>query len=268
MYLFHIEVILNGKVINSTNFKWDIGLNFSANKNKINKLLGYDNDGDGKEDDLISSGLFIGESIGSIYNYPIEGMWQIADRENLPAGFHVGTYKLKDTNGDGEYTPDDRALIGRTEPAYRFGIQNTVKYKNLALRFFIKSVQGGKDGYLSGMGYNREQSTFEFNMLDNIDYWTPSNPNGLFIVPGVSNPLPVTRFFDRSFVRLQDISLSYDFNKEAGWMKAIGVKGCNLYVSGKNLVTISDWPGWDPETANKGDKPVMKSVTAGLEISF
>jgi len=37
---------------------------------------------DGKEDDLISSGLFIGESIGTIYGYEIEGIWQIADKEN------------------------------------------------------------------------------------------------------------------------------------------------------------------------------------------
>ena len=42
-------------------------------QNKINRLLGYDHDGDGIEDDLISSGLFIGKSIGTIYHYEIDG---------------------------------------------------------------------------------------------------------------------------------------------------------------------------------------------------
>ena len=48
------------------------------NKNKVVSLLGQDTDGDGKEDDLVASGLFIGESLGTIYDYEVEGIWPVS----------------------------------------------------------------------------------------------------------------------------------------------------------------------------------------------
>ncbi|HSF55901.1 MAG TPA: SusC/RagA family TonB-linked outer membrane protein, partial [Algoriphagus sp.] len=142
-----IELVLNAQAIQSSNFSWDIGFNFSRNVNEIVSLIGLDRDGDGVEDDLIANNLFIGQSIGTIYNYDIEGIWQIGDE--VPAGFQPGLYKLRDLNGDGSITPQgDRKILGRTEPAYRLGIQNTLKYKEFTLRFFINSIQGGENGYL------------------------------------------------------------------------------------------------------------------------
>lgn len=128
------------------NFEWSTTFNISANKNKILSLLGRDNDGDGKEDDLIASNLFIGESTSAIYNYQIDGIWQLDD--DIPEGFHPGNYRIVDTNGDGDITPDDRVILGQTDPAYRFGILNKFRYKDFTLSFFINSVQGGKNGYL------------------------------------------------------------------------------------------------------------------------
>ncbi len=69
-----VEVILDFNPIRTDNFSWDFGLNFATNNNTIVTLTGQDNDGDGVEDDLIASGLFIGESIGAIYGYTIDGI--------------------------------------------------------------------------------------------------------------------------------------------------------------------------------------------------
>ncbi|MBU3024046.1 SusC/RagA family TonB-linked outer membrane protein [Zobellia galactanivorans] len=271
-----IEVFLNSRIArqsSSSKIGWDIGVNLSANKNKINTLLGYDQDGDGKEDNLIADNLFIGESIGAIYNYDIQGIYQLTDQGNIPDGYTVGTRKIRDINEDGILNTDDRTILGRAEPAYTIGFQNTLKYNNLTLRLFIKSIQGGKDGYL---GVNNpiigelERPTTNTNVLTTVEWWSPRNPNATFKGLGTQEPLPIRNYFSRDFIRLQDISLGYDFDTSSNWMKDAGIKGLKLYLSGKNLITITDWLGWDPETGQgfTSSSPVMKSITTGLDISF
>ena len=108
------------------------------------------------------------------------------------------------------------------------------------------------------------------NILNGIDWWSPVNPDATFRVLGVAQLLPSVQYFSRDFIRLQDISLSYDFNPTL--VQNVGIKGLKVYVSGKNLITITDWLGWDPETGmgleTTSHMPVMKSITAGLDITF
>lgn len=135
-----LEIVLNTIPVRTKDFEWSLGFNFATNQNKIISLLGEDNDKDGKEDDLISSGLFIGESIGTIYGYEIEGIWQIADKENgsIMEGFYPGTYKIKDQNNDGKISADkDRVILGHTEPAYTLGIKTGSVTKDLILIFLL-----------------------------------------------------------------------------------------------------------------------------------
>jgi hypothetical protein len=102
---------------------------------------------DGKEDDLISSGLFIGKSINTIYDYKLNGINQLNDTR-IP-GFPVGSVKIVDQNKDNDITQQaDRVFLGRQEPAYRMSLFQTVSYKALTLSIFLNSVQGGKDGFL------------------------------------------------------------------------------------------------------------------------
>src|SRR5699024_1542206 len=107
------------------NFQWSTDFSFSLNRDEINTLLGFDLDGDGQEDDLVSEGLFIGESLSSIYDYEIDGIWQMED--DIYSGYEFGSYKVVDRNGDGIITPDDRTVLGYRDPAYRFGIRNLVQ---------------------------------------------------------------------------------------------------------------------------------------------
>ncbi|GAB3219269.1 TonB-dependent receptor [Algoriphagus aestuariicola] len=272
-----LEIVLNTQAIQYSDFSWDIGVNFSRNVNEVVSLIGLDRDGDGREDDLIANNLFIGQSIGTIYNYEVEGIWQIGDE--VPAGFQPGLYKLRDLDGDGSITPQgDRRILGRTEPAYRFGIQNTLRYNEFTLRFFINSVQGGEDGYLglnnpwAGVNYGSIGTAQSSNWFSEVDYWSPSNPDATFRRPGPDAGIAGQRYFSRSFVRLQDISLSYSLKSET--LQRIGMQNFKFYVSGKNLLTLTDWVGWDPETgqglgAESGQSlPVMKGFSVGLDISF
>jgi hypothetical protein len=68
---------------------------------------------------------------------------------------------------------------------------------------------------------------------------------------------------------LQDVSLSYVFKDEL--LKKIKVNNLRVYLSGQNLLTLTKWEGWDPETGsgiNRSGRPVLKSYTIGLNLEF
>lgn len=277
------EITLNTQNIKTRDFEWTTQFNLSMNRNEITKLAGLDTDGDGKEDDLTSSSLFIGESLSAIYDYTVDGIYQVGD--NIPDGYHPGNYRIVDINNDGKIDENDRSIIGRTDPAVRMGMLNTFRYKGITLSFFLNSVLGGDKSYQGKNSYAElvNDNTLRHNRLtEQVDnFWTPSNPDGIFALYHANPAINPFRYENRSFVRLQDITLSYDL--PAAWMKKIGMDGINLYVSGKNLLTFTGWNGWDPEPdmtyqdingqnrrtgSRYEDRPIMKSVTFGININF
>ncbi len=265
-----LEFTITSRNIITKDFEWSTTLNFSTNSNKIVTLTGLDADGDGKEDDLIASNLFIGQPISAIYNYKIDGIWQLNDE--IPAGYNPGNYRVVDTNGDDKITVDDRVILGKKDPAYRFGLLNNFRYKTFTLSFFINSVQGGSDGYLSANSetlVRGDANTRRWNRPSELaaDYWSPSNPNATYSRSINGGSISPTRYQDRSFIRLQDVNLGYDVPKSI--IKSIGIQNLNVFISGKNLLTITDWKGWDPE-ANSGywGRPVLKSYSFGINVTL
>ncbi|MBP1677258.1 MAG: SusC/RagA family TonB-linked outer membrane protein [Bacteroidetes bacterium] len=295
-----IELTLTTRNIVTRNFEWSTTFNISSNKNKVLSLLGTDGDGDGKEDDLVTSGLFIGKSLGAVYGYIVDGIYGVDDE--IPSGYYLGNYKIRDINGldangkltgepDGKISTADRTIIGSTDPAYRFSIMNKFNYKNFAFSFFINSVQGGKDGYLGENTYNllRDNTAKACNHLNEFskNVWSPVNTDGIYSSSKTAGAITPYRYEQRNFIRLQDVTFSYNLPKSL--ISRIGLENVNLYVTGKNLLTLTDWHGWDPE-ANYGtikpmynlsaskdinksgsdydSRPVMKSFTFGIDVSF
>ena len=265
-----LELFLNSQILEKGKFNWDLNFNFATNNNKIESLIGLDANNDGIEDDLIASNLFIGESINSIFGYESDGRYQVGDQD-IPAGFTVGTDKIIDQNTDGFIDPLDRVIRGRQEPAYRFGVMNELRYGDFTFRFFINSVQGGKNGYRQEnrpfLG-NQEQH-FRANTYREVDYWTPLNPNSRY--PALNQTAATTFMYlgNRSFVRLQDVTLAYNLN--ASLIEKLGLQSCKVFLSGKNLHTWTQWQGWDPETGEgleNGGRPVLRGVSIGLDVSF
>jgi hypothetical protein len=75
------------------------------------------------------------------------------------------------------------------------------------------------------------------------------------------------------YVRLQDLNLSYIFRQPA--VKKAGIQNLRLYVSAKNLFTLTNWVGGDPEVRQKLNtmltnsfSPLQKTVLFGLNLSF
>jgi len=265
-----IEFTITSRNIISKNFEWSTTFNISSNSNKIISLTGEDNDGDGKEDDLVASNLFIGKSLQSIYNYKLNGIWQLSD--DIPTGYHPGNYRIVDTDDDGEITVNDRVILGKKTPAYRFGILNTFRYKSFNLSFFINSIQGGHNGYLQANNetlVRGDTNARRWNRMSELskDYWSPNNPNATYSRSIQGGTIGGTLYQSRSFVRLQDVLLSYTLPKAC--INAIGLENLNFFFSGKNLITITKWKGWDPEAGSGyGGRPVLRSFSVGLNLTL
>lgn len=271
-----LEIILNATPVQTRDFSWDVSFNFSRNRNKVVSILGRDVNADGKEDDLVSSKIFMNHPYGVAYDYNIIGMWQMEDFKagTIPAGFTYGTYKVEDLNKNGTYTAAaDRKILGYTDPSYRFSFLNSFKYKALELKFFVNSVQGGKDYYYGqpGTSLANPDNIYGSNLFK-FDYWTPENPNARYRQIGyytVALGETFSPYVQRSFVRLQDLTLSYSL--PASILQKVKLNRLKVFLNGTNLLTYSDWDGWDPETGtglDAGAYPLLKTYSVGVNLEF
>jgi len=275
-----IELTLSSKNISTKDFSWSTGFVFSLNRDKLVELLGFDNDNDGKEDDLISERLFIGQPLRVNYDYELAGgMYQLGDQ--IPAGADVGTYILIDQNTDGKFNPDDYKILNYPDPSYRFSISNNITYKKWALNILINSIQGGKDYYYAADNlHDRSDEVYSFNVPNDeqhytytfpqgLDYWLPENPDAKYQRFDCKVSYIGSLYTQRNFIRVQDVSLSYSFNPES--LNKVKINSLRFFLSGKNLITMTKWPGWDPETGiaiGMAGRPVLKSYTLGLDVEF
>jgi len=275
-----MELTITGIPVKKKDFSWDVTFNFSINRNKVVSILGLDKDGDGKEDDLVASKIFMNHPYGVAYDFEQIGMWQIADYQAgiIPTGFSYGTYKVRDISGpagepDGAYTAAyDRKILGYTDPSYRFSVENVFNYKNWELKVFINSIQGGKDYYYAQPGnvLSNPDNIYQNNSFK-WDYWTPENPNARYRQPGYFTAAlgnEYSPYIQRSFVRLQNLTLSYRI--PSALLKKVGINNFKMYVTGTNLFTITDWDGWDPETSTGlgGEYPLLKTYSLGINFDF
>ena len=277
-----IELQLN--TINlSGQFTWKTNFTFSLNRDKISKLYGGANDKD------VGNSWFVGEPISAIYDYKMAGgLWteeELYNKETL-AGWYPGQFKYVDQNKDGIIDPtSDRTIIGYATPNYRFSINNDLSYKGFSFSFLINSIQGGNDYYLANNSSIvnvdwRSDNVYRVNASAVRPYWTPdngvNNATGVYNSPAVSSGI----YESRSFVRLQDVSLTYSFGPNL--LKSLKISNCQFFISGKNLYTWTKWSGWDPEigTTNAGlaggdaaltrkdNSPLMRNITTGVRITL
>ncbi len=268
-----VEIDLRTVNIEKGNFTWNTNLAFSLNRNKILKLTGRDINQDGIEDDDIASGWFIGQPLGTNFDYVFDGIFQADDDLSLIPGAKPGDIRFKDISGpngepDGSITPLDRMVIGNNQPLFNMGITSIFSYKNLSLSVALNIREGGDS---QNPLINPGSNFFDQANFLNTPYWTPENPINTNPRINYRNPLGYGFYQDRSFVRLQDVSLSY--NIPENWINKLSISGVQIYVSGKNLYTWTNWTGWDPEFGGGGrdpgsNGPLLKSFVGGLNVSF
>lgn len=256
-----VEINLSGLVVNKRDFAWNAGLIFTLNRNKLVDLYG-----DGQDD--ITNSLFIDKSLGAIYGYVWDGIVQAGDEHyvsNLVAT--PGDAKYADLNNDGQLTADDRKILGYSKENFRMSMTHTFTYRNFDLYLLVNSIFGGR-GYgmaSNNSAYLTDDTYFYHNTLDH-PYWTPENP---------SSEYPRWSFMDSrfvalqayTFVRLQDVNLSYTFDSDM--LGKYGVNGLKLYLSCSNLFFYAPyWEGSDPEIRSFNAAQLQRTLTFGLNFKF
>ncbi len=269
-----VEISLNTQNLRLRDFEWSTNLVLSTNKNKIVHLYRSDTDQDGKEDDDLGNRWFIGHPISVAYDYVMDGIYQEGDE--LPAGYKPGFVRLKDLNGDQKIDPiNDRTIIGQTgQPKVRWGITNNFRYKNLSLSVFVNAMQGwistfnplDMQYFISGSGNYPNRPV---NMLDHGDWWMPENKSATRPSFAYTNPYLHNYYVSRNFVRLQDVSLSYEV--PGNLVKSLSMSHCRISLSGKNIYTFTKWPGPDPESGYNtasGFYPSPRTYVVSLNFGF
>lgn len=266
-----VELMITSSNIETKNFNWTSSLTFWLNRNVLAKLYGDDLDGDGKEDDDIGNSRFIGKSLGAIYGFEPIGVVQEEDVEYMQnVGAKPGDIKFRDLNGDGFITAqDDRKILGYNKANFRLNLSNTFSYRNFELYIHLAGIFGGNGYYLTSnrRAFIHASSRHSDNSI-NHPWWTPENRNNKY--PSADyNDDKFLALQSRSFVRIQDITLSYRFTQS--WMKNMNINSLKVFIAGKNLYTFTGWVGGDPEKgvqARSGEYPVPSSYTMGLNVSF
>ncbi|WNJ16842.1 TonB-dependent receptor [Pontibacter sp. G13] len=261
-------------------FKWTTNFNISQVKNEVVTLY------NGQPLDVgFASRVQEGESIGSFFGYQVVGIFQTADEvANAPFQSNAtapGDIQFADLNGDGVINADDRTIIGNALPDFMGGLTNTLSYKGFDLSaFFQFSV--GNDIYNNNRAFSEGMNSVFNQTTAVLDAWTPENtdtdmPRAVWGDPN-NNRRDSDRFVeDGSYLRLKTASLGYTLPKSA--VSKIGMDRIRIFVTGQNLLTFTNYSGFDPEvntfdgsnTALGTDfltYPQARSYTAGVNIDF
>jgi TonB-linked SusC/RagA family outer membrane protein len=264
-----VEFILNTVNLKKQDFEWSSMLNFTLNRNKLAELYG-----DGKDD--IGSSLFLGKSLGAIYGLQTIGIVQEDDTEYIAAnGAKAGTPKFANLDGsaDGKITTEsDRTILGYRKENFRMNMSHTIRYKNLELWALFTGVFSGGD-YGKEVNYHAFMTNSDrMNNLDH-EYWTPENRSNVYPAANYTHNSIYTPVMSYGFVRLQDVNLSYTFHQKA--VRNMRINNLMVYCSIKNLFTLTNWVGGDPENQQRFESfseynthPFYKIYSLGLKISF
>jgi TonB-linked SusC/RagA family outer membrane protein len=266
-----VELTVRSVNLKNKDWNWTTGLTFWLNRNKLVHLYGEDLDGDGKEDDDIGNSLFIGHSIHSIFGYTQDGIVQTDDIEYMNTyNVTAGTPKYKEVKQDGVLNADDRTIIGCSDPNFKLNMSNTVTYKNWELYVMLVGTFGGNNYYLKDNRYAFMMSSGAFGANSiYLPYWTEENRSNVYTAPTFMDDNKFLGLQSRTYVRLQDLTLSYTFREP--WIKNAGIGNLKVFFTGKNLATFTGWTAGDPEigsTILSGTYPVLTTLSLGINLSF
>ena len=275
------EFSLNAQLVRQKGFTWNLNGNLTTVKNEVLSLGGGPPIFAGGAGNISNASIITpGQSLGNFYGYQIIGVWQQNDDlSKAPAGVKPGDTKYQDQNGDGVITDADRVILGQSIPKLTYGITNTFAFKGVSLAVFIEGAQGG-----SILNNNVVDSYFPFSFRRNrlaeplLNRWTPTNPTNDY--PSFVNPVAQgqrvvnsTSVEKADYLRLQSVRLSYNLPIPGGKR----VKSIGVFVSGQNLVTITNYTGTDPAVNAVGNDlikidyasyPMTRTFLGGLNVQF
>ncbi|WP_234567120.1 SusC/RagA family TonB-linked outer membrane protein [Rhodohalobacter sp. 614A] len=254
-----LEFALTSYNISGKEFSWSTDLNFSTLKNEVTDLGGLNQIFTGNTPTSSENSAIIipGQPLRSFFGYEVTGIWQEGDDFSAVSNINnPGDFKFKDVNNDGIIDGDDRVILGNSFPDFSWGIGNTLSYKDFQFHFFFKGVHGISmingnllENYFprSGVRVNRLAEPF-------LNRWTPENPSNdqpsYLNVNQLAQSVNSRTVVDASYIKLQTVRLSYNLSPDI--LKGLA-RSAEIYVSGQNLLTISDYEGFDPALNPNGN---------------
>ncbi len=265
------ELFIKSNNITKPDFSWSTTLNLSRNKNMVLEL----NQGEARFETVRPQGWYNWEEyamlkegypMSSIYGYVFDGIIQTGETHAAQPTSVPGDPKFKDLDGDGAITIKDRKVIGDGNPDVIIGLGNNFRIKDFDFSFFIDASLGAELLNLS-----RVVLEDDGRLKESMNKWTQQNPsneisrNGYKKNSGIKYGSYINSRFveDASYVRLQNIEVGYNLPLRKMGEAYKYVKGLRLYVGAQNLITITNYSGFDPEVSTNGGK----AVSQGLDFS-
>ena len=268
-----VEFVLNTVNVQTGGFTWESSLNLAWQRNKILELA------NGKVDE-VNDNRFINQPLRVFYNYESAGVWREEDAEEMarfnsntnPDGtsktamnFKVGQARPVDQNGD--YVIDatnDRVIIGRRDPSWTGGFNNTFSYKGVELGIMMYGRLGyWGDGGIPALGAVAAHRK--------IDYYNELNKNAPFHRPvkttdGSDNdPYHSSQqYYKASFVNVRNISLAYVFPKTM--IQKWGIQNIRVYAQVENPFAVYQSVKW--KNMDVDSEIWSRNFIFGLNIGF
>lgn len=224
-----------------------------------------------------------GQSFNAFYGYQTNGIFQNANDVTSyvnASGTPIqpdavpGDFKWTDFNGDGTITDDDRTFIGTPIPKYTFGLTLNLDYKGFDFLLFTQGVAGNK----IFQGLRRLDVANANHQTSVLSRWTGEGTSNDY--PRLTNNDPNGNFGKFSdfylekgdYLRFKTVQIGFTLPTSA--IDKIGASKLRLYVTGENLLTLTDYTGFDPEIGgdvmgiDKGYYPQARSFMFGLNLQF
>lgn len=247
-----IELNLSTKNIVG-DFNWTTDFNFSRNRNKVLQL-GPGNAPIVYTDFVVAVKTEVGQPVSNFYGYVFDGVFK--NQAEIDKAPHDATTKpgdpiVRDVNGDGKITPDDRTTIGNYQPNFMAGLTNTLSYKGFELSFMFQGSFGGEitNQNVRYLGWwNNGRNMF----ADVNNRWkSESDPgDGKHFRADLANTGLKSQYSsywveDASFIRLKNVRISYTL--PAKLLAKTPFKNTRIYMNAENVYLFSKYTNYDPE---------------------
>ncbi|MDR2969097.1 MAG: TonB-dependent receptor [Tannerellaceae bacterium] len=281
-----VELSITGLPVAKSNFSWEISGNMSFNRNKV-LALGPSGDPIFTDGGIGSSNITqIGQPIGSFYGYRMLGLFMTAaELDTYPhvADTRPGDVKWEDVNKDGKIDADDRTIIGNNMPDFTWGLTQSFTWKNFDASISLQGVVGNEIYHLARRFYMQGEGNQNQTRVMLNRWQSESNP-GNGIIPRVNsqptgqNNNQSTRWVeDGTFARINNLAIGYTL--PADFSRKLNMQRARIYATAQNLLTITNYSGYNPETSYQQDDarsaggdygriPLARTISFGLNITF
>jgi TonB-linked SusC/RagA family outer membrane protein len=264
-----LEFTLTTQNFKSKNFNWTTNFNISFNKSTLVSFPTIANT-------AYINYMVVGQEMSTIYARKYIG---ISSTDGLPMFLDAnnnGSTSLNE-NGLADNGLGDRVAVGKTNPDFFGGINNSLSYKGFQLDFLFqftgKSTKYNIDYYggTAPPGYNAvNMSSYTYDLFKATNGKIATRSFGIN-----TDGTPYNSYYkytqsdamvsNGAYLRLKNVALSYNFKND--WIKALHLGSAQVFLQGQNLLTFTKFKGYDPESP-ASNIPPLTTFVAGLKFSF